>query len=362
MNEEYKIIDNRNLNSFKLETFSGYKKTDIFKILFKSIETKKIENSCNWLIECIISGYIIELWNKLLIYCIKVININNPNLSNILYKKNILFNNICSRYNLNKNKEEILLLRNNDEIRNLFISLLSIILLSDKNKRYDEYPKLIEEDFSMDNVLKRINSKLNLLPHNFVQFNEPAELKLILNELYYNMKNLDNGYENSIYWIIWILEWEKMNKKKLNNWNINERNTDVKIKYRSDVIWLIWELIFLELNNKDINIQKQIKSLYELYIDNYSLLNKKKRLPYLYSSILYLTHPIDFSIKVINNMDIYLKLQLNMNYLYKNKKIHEKNDIKQIKKSPKKKKKKEKEIIKEKCLDKLSIFNDIDNI
>ncbi len=68
------------------------------------------------------------------------------------------------------------------------------------------------------------------------------------------MKNLDNGYEKSIYWIIWIIEWEKMNKKKLNNWTINERNKDVKSKYRTDVIWLIWELIFLELYNKDITL------------------------------------------------------------------------------------------------------------
>ena len=68
MEEDYKIIDNRSIISFKKETFSGYKKNDVFKALLKSIESKKIENSLNWLVECIISGYIIELWDKLLLY------------------------------------------------------------------------------------------------------------------------------------------------------------------------------------------------------------------------------------------------------------------------------------------------------
>lgn len=359
---EYQIIDTRSINNFKKETFSGYKKIDVFKTLFKSIESKKIENSCNWLIECIISGYIFELWEKLILYSIKVININNPNLPNLLYKKNTLFNNICSRYNINSNKEELLLLRNNDEIRNIFTSLLGLILQSDKSKRYDEYPKLNNDDFNIENVMKRLSSKFNLLPSNFIHFNEPEELKLLLNEFYYNLKNTDNnGYEKCIYWIIWLVEWEKLNKKKLNTWSINERNEDIKKNYRSDIIWLIWEIIFLELSDKDSNTIKQVKSLYELYIDNYNLNKKVKRLPLMYQCIAYLIYPIDYTIKVLDNMDIYLKLQINANYLFKIKKTNELNNIKLIPKK-KVKEKKPKEIQKEKCLDKLNIFNNIDNV
>lgn len=63
MLKDYEIIDSRGVDKFKKETFSGYKKADVFKTLFKCIESKKVENSCNWLIECIISGYIIYLAN-----------------------------------------------------------------------------------------------------------------------------------------------------------------------------------------------------------------------------------------------------------------------------------------------------------
>ena len=364
MNKEYEIIDTRNIQSFKKETFSGYKKLDVIKTLIKSIDSKKVENASNWLIECIISGYIIEIWEKLLIYSISIININNPKLPNVLYKKNILFYNIIERYNINSNKEEILLLRNNLELRHIFLSLLGLIILSDKTKRYDNYPKITEEDFNFDNIIKRLHSQFNLLPTNFIKFNEPEELKLIVNEIYYYLKDKKGGYEKSIYWIVWLIEWEKLNKKKLKNWNINERNVEVKKKYRADVVWIIWELIFLECENINKNIDKQIKSLYELFIFDYNLQKKNKRLCYLYQAVCYLTHDINLDIEVLENIDIYLKLQINANILFKSKKTNEKNDIKLVPKVKKKviKNKSKKQVNKEKCIDKLDIFNNIDII
>ena len=50
----YKITDTRDLSSFKHKTFSGYKKNDVINAVLKSIETKKVENACNWCCECII--------------------------------------------------------------------------------------------------------------------------------------------------------------------------------------------------------------------------------------------------------------------------------------------------------------------
>ena len=362
MNKEYEIIDTRGIKSFKKETFSGYKKADVIKTLLKSIDSKKVENASNWLVECIVSGYIIDIWEKLLIYSTSIININNPKLPNILYKKNVLFYNIIGRYNIHSNKEEILLLRNNLELRHIFLSLLGLIILSDKTKRYDNYPKITEEDFNFDNIIKRLHSQFNLLPTNFIKFNEPEELKLIVNEIYYYLKDKKGGYEKSIYWIVWLIEWEKLNKKKLKNWNINERNIEVKKKYRSDVVWIIWELIFLESENVDEKIVKQIKSLYELFIFDYNLQKKNKRLSYLYQAVCYLTHDINLDIEVLENIDVYLKLQINANILFKFKKTYEKNDIKLVPKVKKIKKKSIKIASKEKCIDKLNIFNNLDTI
>ena len=94
MNDDYKIIDTRTSEDFKKSTFSGYKKRDVYNVLYKSMDTKKVENACNWITECICSSYIEESWSNLLIYAFKTVNINNPTLPSFLYNKNSLFYNI----------------------------------------------------------------------------------------------------------------------------------------------------------------------------------------------------------------------------------------------------------------------------
>ena len=95
MNDKYKINDTRDLASFKTETFSGFKKTDVINAVIKSIEAKKIEQACFWTTESIVSGYSLILWEKLINYSCKVININNPELPYFIMKKNkVLYNQI----------------------------------------------------------------------------------------------------------------------------------------------------------------------------------------------------------------------------------------------------------------------------
>ena len=119
MDSKYTIIDNRLLESFKKSTFSGYKKTDVISTLFKSIDNGKIENACNWLTECLCSGYTFDIWQRLLIYNCNTISINNPNLILYLYRKNKTIYNIYRSIDKN-DRYGILECRNNDKIRNIF--------------------------------------------------------------------------------------------------------------------------------------------------------------------------------------------------------------------------------------------------
>ena len=45
MNQKYLIIDPRPSECFKDKTFSDFKKLDVFKALYKSIEIGKVENA-----------------------------------------------------------------------------------------------------------------------------------------------------------------------------------------------------------------------------------------------------------------------------------------------------------------------------
>ena len=361
MDANYMIIDNRLSIDLKKTTFSGYKKTDVFDALFKSIETNKVENACNWLTECICSGYVVELWEKLLIFSCNVISINNPNLPYYLYKKNNLLNNLLISVDKN-DRYGILNLRNNGNIRNLYFAIVTIVTLCTKNKRYDKYPKLKDSDFDFDTIYKRFTANVHLLPNDFIHFNEPEELKLVMNEIYTYLKN--KNYEVCIFWTLWIFEWEKRNIKAKNSWHIDSREVDVQTKFTADLVWILWELILLESKNRSKEIQKQIKSLYELYKCDFTSRKRNKRLPYLYHSICMLTNDINWRIPLINDMKIYIEANIKNGEMFKLKKTRENRDIikdVEVDKKPFKQQKVEKKMESEKTLDKLKLFNDLDS-
>jgi len=87
-------------------------------------------------------------------------------------------------------------------------------------------------------------------------------------------------------------------------------------------------------------------------------------LPYVYSSVAYLCNNIDKSINIINDKDILIQSQINNNKMFESKKINETNDLKNMPtiKIQHVKKSKNVDEDKEKCIDKLTLFNDIDSI
>jgi hypothetical protein len=123
----------------------------------------------------------------------------------------------------------------------------------------------------------------------------------------------------------------------------------------------VWEVILKELQSRNNPItEKQIKCLYELFKHNFSNGKRTARLPYVFNAIGYLTHKIDFSIPIRNDMKIFIQVQLNINKLFFDKKINEINEEGIIEKVQKKSKKEP--LDKEISNDKINLFNNIDSI
>jgi len=363
MDDRFKILDTRNIGEFKQKTFSGYKKTDVINIVFKSMEENKLENSCNWCIECIVSGYSIELWDKLINFSSKIVHINNPNLPFYILKKNKIFENQL-KY-LGKDKENILLLRNSQMIRNLFFDVISTLTSSYKKKRYDKIPKLDEkEDFISENINKKLFSQMIILPNHLIHFTDPDDLRTILNEIFTMLKNLQFGYNKCCYWISWLVKWENLHKKHKLSWTLDNRDIkDVNQKYLNDIIWPVWETIFEEVKIRDnANINHQIQSLFKLFRNNYSTGKRNKRLFLVFNAVGYLTHEINFDIPLRNNFKLFIDSQCNVNKMYMEKKQYEVNNpiIKENIKTNTKKSKKPKQHEVEIVQDQISLFNEVD--
>ena len=300
-----------------------------------------------------------KIWNKLLNYSFKIVHINNPRLSIFLYKKNnILFNQI---ERLDIKNTDYLVLRNSQMIRNLFADIIVTIITSEKKQKFDKLIKIKPEDF---NIKNKLQANTNILPSHILRFDDPEEFKIIMNEIFYHLKNKLFGYDKSIYWIIWLIEWEKKHKKNKETWSVPPRNVNVKKeKDKCDFIWIIWEIIFEELKYRDEKILNTIiKVLYSLFTHEYTSGKRTERIFIVYNAIGHLTNKIDYDKKIRLNEILYIQTQSNINKVYEMMKPHEKNNLP---KKPEKINKKltknlsEKQLDKEKMQDKLNIFNDI---
>ena len=358
MDLKYLIVDPRPLESFKDKTFSDFKKRDIYNALFKSIETGKVENACHWITECIVSGYTIEILDKLIIFGSKIVHVNSPSLPLFLWNRYHSFTNSYNHIN-KKQKKELIHLRNTQSVRNCMFDIVVTLSLCSKTKRYDKYPKLKEDEFFFTNIKKKLTATMQLLPSHLIKFTDPDELRVIMNEFFFHLKNVNGGYDNAIYWIAWLIQWEKMNKKKKLAFEIEERPIKgLKQQLCKDVIWLVWSVIFEEANIRNVEIRKQIQALFYLFKVNFSSGKRNIRLPLVYHAVGYLTLPIQSNVPIRTNLDIHLQTQCNVNKMFQTKK---KNEVKEYIEPPKPVKKligAEKEI----SLSKLNRVKEIDEI
>ena len=364
MDDIFLINDNRPSISFKTKTFSGFKKNDIINAVLKNIESKKVENACHWTCECIVSGYSLILWEKLINFGSKIVHINNPKLPYYLYRKNLVFMNQINRLNT-KSKDKYLYLRNSQMVRNLFFDVVTTLVSSSKTKRYDKYPKIDDnEDFNFLNIQKRLVAGMNILPAHIIHFNDQEELRIIINEIFALLKNKQFGYEKCCYWILWLFRYEAIHKKKKKIWIIDERNVeDIPKKQCGNIVWVIWETIFEEMElRKNKNINKQIKSLYELFKCNYTIGKRNARLPLIFNAIGYLTNNISFKLPVRNDIKLFIQVQSNVNKMFVEKKNFEIKNKELFDTTIKNDSKKKENVPVEIIQDQISLFNEIDQI
>ena len=66
-------------------------------------------------------------------------------------------------------------------------------------------------------------------PDILFKFTDPEELRVVVNEIMFILKILIQDMKIVVYWIAWIFQWEKKNKRMKQKFEIDEREiTDVK--------------------------------------------------------------------------------------------------------------------------------------
>ena len=245
--EKTKINDRRTIVDFNKKSFSEYKKSDIKKILLRELNDGNIEASCYWSAEMICSGYLLDLWENIILFISKNINMGNPNISKYIELRYNNFKNIC-------NNNSILELRNNEKIRLLFSEIIAILCLSNKKCPYTTL-KIKDIDFQIINLNKKLKAENGEYAKICFKKQDSRQYYIAINELVYHLLMTKN-HSMCFYWIEWILQFTSNCKKKKIILKCESRTfVNVDYKYKEDVIWIIWE-IFIKFSSLKIVFSK----------------------------------------------------------------------------------------------------------
>lgn len=319
---KYLICDIRISKDFNGGTISGYKKRDAINVFQNSIINNRIEEALFWCVELHISTYDKDIWKSIHDIYKKYIHINNPKLFFYILQREEDYNRIISIFP----KKHYIFSRNNQEIRNLFCDLVTILTLSKKNNLFldKSLPKVNLNKVSKDELKQRIlNENYNIIQDLGYDSLNNTEI-LCINQIFHNLNNHKGTIKNCFYWYL-LLEKSSKEKKKDNN---NDLNSFIKSNYLNknsilnymenekvhwtDIIFKMFEKILM--NNQKNNMM--INKLKDYYKQNFKE-NKISNLKYILFIIFYIIkNNINWNITLINKYSIYIQCCANINDIY----------------------------------------------
>ena len=181
-----RIEDTRTIDQFKVTTFSKYKRTDVKKEWMNCMMKGQVEAVCHWTIELLCSGLILDLWDLFFLFSFKYIR--NPKVPLYLDMR-------YQQFKKEANQTDELSLRNQEEIRKLFLEIVGVLCTSTRSHGYEivqvppEVPK------------SRLKAPTITFNKAF-QAEDPKELFIPLNEFSYMLSVKDSV--GACFWVEWM--------------------------------------------------------------------------------------------------------------------------------------------------------------
>jgi hypothetical protein len=308
-----KIMDSRTVKDFKDQVFGGYKLSAASAALDKALLEDKVEPALHWTLQLLLSGTIQPLWNKLINFACKVVNIYNPLLPEFLYNKTIAWLHITENA-MFTSKDNVLKLRNHPTVRLLLAEMVTVLALS-KKRKLNILPRIKKEEFIIDTFKAKLQAKDNSLVDGILADGDPSEIRIAANEMAFSLYggNLQKG----LYWLNWILEWEKINTKKYGKYECAARIIEgVDSKYYKDVVWLIWAIInklrSLKFLITGASISSQMDYLWKMYCYKFTPGARARKAPLMIWAILYLTENVNMTVPLVDKPQVLFQSLLGM--------------------------------------------------
>ncbi len=313
------INDKRTKKDFVGMSFSKFKKAEVKKQLLTSLINGKLETSCYWSAELICAGHFLDMWEIIILCAGKHIHIGNPKLPIYIDMRVQSFKEIAnSGYTDNELK-----MRNNTKIRELFAELICILCFSRKMHSYNTI-KIEKNDFNMTNLGFRLKADTIRYAQPIFMKEDPKELFVAINELAFSVVEKNANNHAACYWIEWILEFEKICKKKKENCSCERRTfARVENKLQMNIVWIIWELLLHESTKRPKIIQKILQSVLSLFCIKYTSGTTSRRKHLIYFAVGLLTNACSTTIPIIENKNLIENIVKKIDTIYKQVKKNE---------------------------------------
>ena len=314
--ELYDINDIRQPIQFRGISFSKFKKTEVRTQFIENMKKGKVEPACYWCAELICAGHYMEVWEIIIHYLGKYINLGNPKLVIYLERRFSIFRNIMLQgHFINE-----LQLRNNTTIRKMFAEIVSIMTISNKKPGIEPITINSEEEFDITQMTEKLKAPTVNFIEPIFQPKDPKEIYIALNEFSYNISEERRNMAAACYWIEWIIEFESICDKKKTPCHCEKRKQyNVENRLRTDIIWIVWDTLFyycgLLPNNSFITTI--MNSILELFCIKYTTAICKKRRYLLYFAVSLLTEPVSVDINIITDKQIVQNVVEKINNIYK---------------------------------------------
>ena len=312
--DEFQINDIRSISDFKGESFSKYKKTDVRKELLNCMLDGKIEPACNWGAELICAGQFLDLWEIILTFLGKHVHLANPKLAIYLEMRYEKFKNIISTGYV----DDILRLRNNQQIRALFAEIICILCNTNKKHSFQGIKINKEEEYDMTHMSNKLKAPSVSYAQSVYKKDDPKELFISINEFAYHISPESNNSLQACFWLEWIMEFQKICANKKEKCLCERRgNMPVEDKFQMDPIWIIWEIILQQCTEKDNIKSKILNSILKLYCLKYTPGVKKRRRYLIYYAISIITEKYDTKIDITKDKELVETVVKKINAIYK---------------------------------------------
>jgi len=288
------INDMRDSRDFTHCSFSQHKKTEVRGELIHNMLIRKLDACCHWVAELVCAGHYAFLWEIILHYLAKYINLGNPKLPIYVLMRFNDFKSIVKQGNFINEID----LRNNPQIRQLFAELICNLSVSHKKPAFEPMVSHKQSNFDimeLSTLLMAPPTTIDTISH-LLNNDDPHELFTIFTEFAYNIDNRD--LSNACHWIDWIIQYQAhCIKAKEPIVGYRRAHIPVDPKFQTNLIWIMWDILNHHSNTP--LLQKVVQALMNLFCIQYKMGVCEKRKQLLFYAVSIITESVDFTIDII---------------------------------------------------------------